>query len=771
MRWRLLIISLFIIFPFSQSWGQEPDKLYTEALNALNEAKYEEAATLFQKYLTLYPDESKTTAASYNLADALYRQEKFQEAASKYEETANMDPDNELAPESLSKTGDCYSKLNDLINLERVSKKLINLYPQTPHAEFARYNLVGLKASSQIKASLPVAVSQTQTTTPETKTEKPMDMEIQEDLLLKTAKDVFKAKDYKTALDLFISFLNKFPRSNKAAYAQLKIAECYYYLERYKESVAAYKKVLDYSKERLYTEYAQYSMGWCYYRLGDYKNARLSLEKLINDYPDGKYANTAKKELEEIVLRLNEEEAKNLLAKAKGLQEKGEIKAASETLSELINKYSNSSVAQEAKQLSTKLKDLIIASSDKEAKALSEAGEREFNAGSLDKAEDKFKQLVLDYPESSYTPSAQERLKTIRQKRIDQKAKSELEKGQEYLNNKDYLKARLKFEEVIQKFPDSRYKEDAELKLKEAIVYESDIGAYELYKKALTLIKNDNYDQALKTFQQLIDQYPNSNYITLAKAGIKSTQDSIRNQGMQRQFTIAQRYYDLGDYAAAIEAFKEIQMDYPETSYAQRADDIIKELSETEPLKKGAAEEYKTAQEYYKQGQLSKAKKNLSAIIQKYPQSSYAKSAEEILKTIDKRTINESAKALYDAGRRYQEYAEYEKAIAKYEEVLNNFQESYWTVYACYAKAESLYAQGAYSLAKAEWQRVITEFKNPDLSPHALYHIAECYEQLKQFNQAKESYQKLQQEYPNSIYAQGDLADLIIKRMGGLEGK
>lgn len=767
MKCRLILIILifFIITPNCLVWAQSSDILYIEATDALNEANYEKAIELFSKYLKLEPNNEKSVSAKYNLADAYYRQEKFLEAAKLYEEIANLNPDNELAPESLTKSAESYGKVDDKDNMVRAFKKVINLYPETSHAEFARYQLAELKIPNKpVKVIVPTG----------TKTEPvpgvlpqnliPEDIDIQEDALLKTAKDVFKAKDYKTALDLFNRFLYKFPKSEKAAYAQLKIAECYYYQEYYKNALNAYKKVLNYPTTE-YKEYAQYSIGWCYYRLNDYKNTLATLGKLITTYPQGKYVNSAKDEVEKIKLQLQEEESKNLFNKAKNLNEKGEFKSAADTLTELINKYPQTSGVNEAIELLNKLKELISEISYKEGNRLWTEGEKYLADNELNKAEENFKQLVSSYPENNYCPLAQEALKLIQQKQIDQKARLEFENGLEYLEKKDYNNARIKFEGVLKKFPDSNYKKDAETKLKETLSYQADVGAYKFYKRALNFVKEEDYDQAVEAFQQVIDKYPNSNYVPLSKDGIADIQDSVKNQQIYRQFEIAKKYYELGDYNKAVESFKQIQTNYPNTHYSQRADEFIKNISNTSQSK-SVEEEYEIAQNIYNKGELSEAKERFLTIISKYPKSRYTKAAQENVDSINKRITNENVKELYDAGRRFQEYGEYKKAISNYQDVLEKYPNNFWAVYSQYAKAESLYAQNSYLEAKNEWEKVINGFKGSDLAPHALYHVAECYEQLGDFKQAKENYQKLQKEYPNSIYAKGDLADLIRERIG-----
>ena len=99
-----------------------------------------------------------------------------------------------------------------------------------------------------------------------------------------------KAKEY---------FLYSLSKKHLPATSSYYLGEIAYKQKKYNEALAYYKKSVNlYPKKTSFTARLLYHTAISFEKLGDKETAKLTLQKLISDFPDSKYANLAKKELE-----------------------------------------------------------------------------------------------------------------------------------------------------------------------------------------------------------------------------------------------------------------------------------------------------------------------------------------------------------------------------------------------------------------------------------------------------------------------------------------
>lgn len=765
-----ILVCLFFIMGISVNIYAQSDKmLYEQGGKAFNAGNFEEAKNFYQKYLDLYPQGELVADVRLMIAECAFQLRNFIEAATLYEKVGDLYPKLEMSKQALSRAGECFQKVGDYQSAKRVFIKLQDRYPDTPDAEYAKYNIAELE-----KYLLPKSKTSSTSTEEKNLEEKPKPISVEqkptEEELLKKAKDTFENKNYEQALTLFSDFLKEFKTSTFAPYAQLKIAECLYYQKRYKEALKEYNKVVTDYPESKYIDYALYSISWCHYRLGDYEKSIASFERLIQKYPDSKYIEPSQKAIDEIKDTYKEKKAKELLANAKSLYADKKYKQAKDNITKLIDEYPTSKVIDEAKELLTKINESLVTLSYTEARTIYERGEEALKNKNYDEAIHEFKRVIFEFQESEYAKLAEKAIALIEEEKAYLIAKKKWEEAVKLYEEQKIKEAKKGFKEIVEEYPQTRYKEEAEEKLVELESKESELGAYQTYKKALSLMKERNYPQAINTFQKILTDYPNTEYVALAETGINEAKAALENERVRRKFDIAQRYYALGDYKSAKGWFEEIKENYPNTEYAKKAEENLNAIAKM-GTPTSAEEEYELARTFYEQGNLQQAILQFKKIIDKYPNTKFANIAQKSLVATQKKLNDEEAKIIYDSAQRDREYGKYSSAINRYDELINKYPDSYWTVYAIYGKAETLYAMEDVTKAQVEWQKVVDNFPTSDLVPHALYHIADCYEQIGEYKKAASMYDKLQKTYPKSIYGEGELAELIKDKIIVLKTK
>ncbi|MDI6781346.1 MAG: outer membrane protein assembly factor BamD [bacterium] len=762
---KIIIMLLLLICLSSDIYATDPEIYYEQARTALQKEEYDYAAELFEKYLIFAPDGEHADEAWYSIGECQYNIESYPEALLSYQAAIDLYPDSSFVPIACNRVGDCYWKIDDREKARQSYNQTIKEYPHTPAADYAQVCLTELSGTLKKDVKGMKATKKTEKTEKKEKKEKQQGTEPVEKALgdeintLEKAKALFKAKDYPGARVVFQEFTKVFPKSKYNHYARLKIAETYYYEENYSKALPEYKRVVSDYPDSKYIDYAMYSAGWCYFRLKGYADAQKMFEALITDYPQSNYVDPAKKVIPKIVELIKEERLADLLNRAKEDCEKGNFVAAKTSIEQIIEEYPDSQSAKEAEPLLTQINQKLAEASDNEAKKAYADAQKRLDEGRTEEAVKRFKEIISKYPESEFCDLSKSAIK--------QAEKAEAQKSKPQTTTPAVSSEKPLSKEVAG--------EDAEKK-KTSIPATTALSAKEidadksadLYKKALECLGNEDYSHAIETFQRVILEYPDSSYASLAKNGMDEASISLKSRRIERLFEIAQRYYNMGEYEKAKQVFKSITEEYPETNQAQKAQEIVYQLSGVSAER--VSEEYIAAQRSYEQGDLTKALEQFNGLVKKYPQTIYAKAAEGTIAIIQEKLSNKKAKGLYEEARSLQEQGDYAEAIDEYTRMLEEYPKAYWTPYAQYSKAEAFYSQQKYKEAVAAWQKVIDNFPGSDMSPHSLYHIAECYEKLKDYKNAYQSYLKLQQVYPESIYARGELSELIKKQAAKLKG-
>ena len=277
-----------------------------------------------------------------------------------------------------------------------------------------------------------------------------------------------------------------------------------------------------------------------------------------------------------------------------------------------------------------------------------------------------------------------------------------------YYDSGEYTNALTAFQQLVNNFPDSQYADDAQYYI-----------GYINEKKLVY------YIQALLEYQELINNYPDSLYADDAQLGIGNC------------------YYVTYDYSHAIEAYQKLIDGYPESSLLALA-------------------QYSIAQSYRKLANYEQAILEFTKVIENYFESDYA------------------APAQYYIGDSHYQAKDFSQAILEFQKVIDYYPNSTWLgesegliapcaqYYIGYCYGQKL---GQWEEAIPAYQLVIDNYPNStwpngqEIPPDAQYQIGWCYEQLELWCEAIDAYQLLIDNYPGTSWS--NFAEERLNEIGG----
>lgn len=175
---------------------------------------------------------------------------------------------------------------------------------------------------------------------------------------------------------------------------------------------------------------------------------------------------------------------------------------------------------------------------------------------------------------------------------------------------KDYLSARYHFKTFADTYPNSPKAE--ECRFLTAYCYYLDSPNFSL--------DQDNTLRAIESLQLFINIYPKSDRVAEASKLILDLRDKLE----LKSYANAKLFLDIGDYQAAVIAFRNSTKDYPDTKFAEEMEFLtIKSqyLYANNSLEIKQEERYNEAIEEYER------------FVEKYPKSTYLKEVENLKET------------------------------------------------------------------------------------------------------------------------------------------
>lgn len=172
---------------------------------------------------------------------------------------------------------------------------------------------------------------------------------------------------------------------------------------------------------------------------------------------------------------------------------------------------------------------------------------------------------------------------------------------------KDYLSARYHFKTFADTYPSSPKAEECRF-----------LAAYCFYLDSPNYsLDQENTYKAIESLQLFINLYPKSERVAEASKLIADLRDKLET----KSFENAKLFLDIGDYQAAVIAFKNSAKDFPDTKYAE----------EMEFLAIKAQYLYaKNSLETKQEDRYNEAIDEYDRFVERYPKSTYLKEAEDL---------------------------------------------------------------------------------------------------------------------------------------------
>jgi outer membrane protein assembly factor BamD len=172
---------------------------------------------------------------------------------------------------------------------------------------------------------------------------------------------------------------------------------------------------------------------------------------------------------------------------------------------------------------------------------------------------------------------------------------------------KDYLTARYLFKSFADTYPSSAKAEECRF-----------LAAYCFYLDSpIFTLDQENTYKAIESLQLFINLYPKSDRVTEASKLIQDLRDKLEH----KSYANAKLFLIIGDYQAAVIAFRNSEKDFPDTKYAE----------EMEFLTIKSQYLYaKNSLEIKQEDRYNEAIQEYERFIEKYPKSQYADEAAKI---------------------------------------------------------------------------------------------------------------------------------------------
>ncbi|MBU1486937.1 tetratricopeptide repeat protein [bacterium] len=779
----LLLLATCYLLLTTFSYAQADKELFTKANNAFVNREFKEARQLFEKYLSLYPGGEDVAPAKYNIAESFYQDGKFEEAIPVYEKVVASHEDEEIGMDAQNRIGDSYQKLASSQKAKKAYQKVVKDYPNTRQAEYAAYSLEWIKiAEEKEKEKEKEKIGQTEPVETVPKAEVKEEEKVSKEAQLKLAKDLFEAGKYKNARAEFEKFLESYPKDKFSSYAQLKLAETYYYEDDYGQSLKEYKKLKNYPSDK-YTTYGQYASGWCHYHSGDYQGALKTFEDFLKEYPQSDYAPSAKDAILKIRELVREKEATDLYNQAKISYEEGDLEKTLSLLSRIVEKYPKTSNIEEIKEAKAKIEEKLYQA---EAEDLFKQGKEALSEEKFFLAKEKFEKLLTQYPASEYSPEAKINLEEVSQI-LEEKAKLEYEKGKKLLEDSLYQEAAKKFEETAGLFAGTTYGDLSATELLALKAKSQEEKANELLKIGRANLSKGDLEGAQKNFLKIVEEYPYTRTALLAKDHLEKVSKDLREKEAYALYRAALSDLEKENYKEAAEGLEGLISSYPETEIVDEAKKA-RQVARQELTDRKAGESYDVAKRLFELGKIEEAKEAFLEVKEKFPDTDYAKLADKFIREmtrleeeeaatlpskkseeeeIKKVIESKQAERIFDEANQLRKLGDFKGALSEYEALLREYPKSKEAPYAAYAKAEIFYFwENDYPRALDQWQNIIKDYPSSELIPHVLYHLAVTYENLDKKEEAQKTYKKLLNDFPQSIYGNGELLEMIKEKIG-----
>lgn len=406
--------------------------------------------------------------------------------------------------------------------------------------------------------------------------------------MFQVANSYYRMNQNFEAVSQFRRLLRIYPYSTLREQAQYNVAYIYLNTGNYDQAIEEFRTVINRYPATQWAARAQYNIGDSYYNAGQYDQAIEAYQKVLEDYPRSSYIIEAINGIQFAQLSAGEEDTstdvlEEFLAdnptsstadrlrfrQAENMMQSGDYQAAVEEFRQYLRITNNN--------------DLVPDAYMNMADAYIRIGEREAAIETLET-------LVNDYPNSDRTAAALSEL------------------GRLHYEQGNYRESISRFEQLLE--TDSRYRQDGYLGMGNANIA---LG---------------NVNQARQNFEQVLSINENSDAARVGLGKVLLEDDRVEearrffslvaennttDTGAEAQYLLGQTYLEAGDSESAREAFSRVQV-----------------LFETYDIWVAEAQ-YKIAEIHIREGRRGDAISLLETIVDRYPGTSGAEKAQNLL--------------------------------------------------------------------------------------------------------------------------------------------
>lgn len=693
------------------------------------------AIAAFEQALKSKPNPQQKTRTSYQLADALLRAGKPQQAKTLFLELVKQDPQNELADDSLHFAVEAAMLLNQLDEAEQLASQFEKAYPQSGlrlHQELLKGRVHDSKG------------------TPE---------------------------DLQTALKHFQTVLDQTKLENTRLLAQLYLARTYQKLKEYDKSIQVLDAYLkDPKTDKTTNEYADALIlqSSSFNQLEKYSEAEALAKEYLKQFPnEGRHDQI----LANLIITLDKTgKPKEVDQYLEQLQSR---KPGVELLIQTNRQLAERNYEQKAWDRSKKFFGEIVkigADSPEYPAGLSGLAWSEFQLGEDQAAATHFEQFVKEYPKSPLAAEAaymqgrslenNKQLKdavAVYQKTLDQFAPSRyamlagLQAARTLFQLNDLEAVNQAYEALLQKFPQAENKDKI------------------LDEWALINYEAEQFEQSDAIFRRLVKETPESDLADNARLSLAES-DLIAGKldAAAKSFDELQASAKSDEKVQQVSLYRLIEINLEQQNWKQ-VEKFSKELLKRYPQNEYAAfAQFHQAEAALYQNQVEAAQAELLKLVDKTQQEKLGqelwyprvwvllaetyfrqKNYEKVQETVEQfRKWDAQSPFLYQAdevlGRSLKNQAKFAEARKVFQQIIDseNGRRTETAAKCQFLLAETLMIQEKFKEGLLAYLQVDIQYKFPDWQAPALFQAGMCHEALNEWPQALKTYQDFLKRFP-----------------------
>jgi TolA-binding protein len=783
--------------------AQSISEKFTLALEEYYQARYADAYILFNEVADDYGIDDELYASSkYYAADALLKLGQKELAAAELEYIVNYIIWSNVREEAFYHLGLIYYDFKKYSTARARFKSLLKEYRGGKYSGSAMF-WIGESYAAENKLDEAIEFLH--------KAIKDKESNSFRDYTIYTLAAVYEKKgDYENAVKYYDQLLSYYRNSSLLVSAQIRIGVCYFYLKDYQSSILELNNpLLDDLPDNFYSE-SLYLLANSYYRVQEYYEAEKVYSELLEKFPgtdfirDAKYGlawslfqqkkyNDAFRVFDHLSAGNDSIAIESYYWKAEAKRYSGKNREAIEIYRDLLDEHSSGFIVPRveyqlgllyfnSKEINSSKRYLLTAASSEEADVRARAytllGEIDLISKQYASAKNYFEQGLNI---ASINSDVQFRSMLGLGAALYYLGKND--DAMEHLNkilaaSPDFERDRVNYYLAENYFAKQKYNEALE-HFKGINTQENDIKRLTLYGTAYCYFNLGDYENAAFRFAEYVKIYPRDERVTDAKLRLADSYFGSKNYTASYQvykdlfisqklslddpyayYQYAQALYKSGKTESAINEFSNLQMKFPNSSYADVSLYTIGWIY----FQQG---DFKTAIDKYREVMVVYTKTTLAPVIYYsigdafFNMSSYDSAIDNYQKVL---TDYPSSDYVFDAvnGIQYSYVAKGkpEKAIALIDGFVSQNPSLKFSDQIYFKKAEIYYSNRDYESAKASYIDFIEKFSNSKFIPEAYYWLGKSADNLEQYEDAIFYFNVAFQKYPKSEIAASSVLEM-----------